>query len=64
MLSDLHSSAPDSWRIAFLRYFNPVGAHPSGGIGENRLGIPNNLFPSVNQVAVGRRAQLQVSGDD
>lgn len=64
MLSDLHVSAPDSWRIACLRYFNPVGAHPSGRIGENPLGIPNNLFPFVSQVAVGRRPQLQVFGGD
>ena len=64
MLNDLHASAPDAWRIACLRYFNPVGAHPSGRIGENPLGIPNNLFPFVSQVAVGRRAQLQVFGGD
>ena len=64
MLNDLHASARDSWRIACLRYFNPVGAHPSGRIGENPLGIPNNLFPFVSQVAVGRRAQLQVFGGD
>ncbi len=64
MLADLHASAPDAWRIACLRYFNPVGAHPSGRIGENPLGIPNNLFPFVSQVAVGRRAQLQVFGGD
>jgi len=64
MLSDLHDSAPDSWRIACLRYFNPVGAHPSGRIGENPLGVPNNLFPFVSQVAAGRRAQLQVFGGD
>jgi len=64
MLADLHASAPDAWRIACLRYFNPVGSHPSGRIGENPLGIPNNLFPFVSQVAVGRRAQLQVFGGD
>ena len=64
MLNDLHASAPDAWRIACLRYFNPVGAHPSDHIGENPLGIPNNLFPFVSQVAVGRRAQLQVFGGD
>ena len=64
MVSDLHASAPDAWRIACLRYFNPVGAHPSGRIGENPLGIPNNLFPFVSQVAIGRRSQLQVFGDD
>jgi len=64
MLNDLQASAPDAWRIACLRYFNPVGAHPSGRLGENPLGIPNNLFPLVSQVAVGRRAQLQVFGGD
>ena len=64
MLNDLHASSPDAWRIACLRYFNPVGAHPSGRIGEKPLGIPNNLFPFVSQVAVGRRAQLQVFGGD
>lgn len=64
MLADLHASAPNTWRIACLRYFNPVGAHPSGRIGENPLGIPNNLFPFVSQVAVGRRAQPKVFGGD
>ena len=64
MLSKLHASAPDSWRIACLRYFIPVGAHSSGRIGAKPLGIPNNLFPFVSQVAVGRRAQLQVFGGD
>ena len=64
MLADLQSSAPDSWRIACLRYFNPVGAHPSGRIGEDPRGIPNNLFPFVSQVAVGHRPTLQVFGGD
>ena len=64
MLADLNTSAPDTWRIACLRYFNPVGAHPSGQIGEDPLGIPNNLFPFVTQVAVGRRDQLRVFGSD
>jgi len=63
MLRDLQHSDPD-WRIALLRYFNPVGAHPSGLIGEDPQGIPNNLFPFVTQVAIGARAQLQVFGDD
>ena len=52
------------WRIARLRYFNPVGAHPSGRIGEDPNGIPNNLFPFITQVAVGRRSELTVFGDD
>ena len=64
MLSDTYASAPESWRIACLRYFNPVGAHPSGQIGENPLDIPNNLFPFVSQVAVGQRPQLKVFGGD
>ncbi|MEP6650082.1 MAG: UDP-glucose 4-epimerase GalE, partial [Lapillicoccus sp.] len=53
-----------SWRIAVLRYFNPVGAHPSGTIGEDPQGIPNNLMPLIAQVAVGRRDTLHVFGDD
>ncbi len=64
LLHDVAASAPNQWRIASLRYFNPVGAHPSGKIGEDPLGTPNNLFPFVSQVAVGRRNQLQVFGDD
>lgn len=52
------------WRISLLRYFNPVGAHQSGLIGEDPTGIPNNLVPYVMQVAVGRRERLQVYGDD
>jgi len=63
MLADLAASDP-SWRIACLRYFNPVGAHDSGLIGEDPNGVPNNLMPYVAQVAVGRRAQLSVFGDD
>ncbi len=54
----------DDWRMAVLRYFNPVGAHASGSIGEDPQGIPNNLMPFIAQVAVGRRARLQVFGDD
>ena len=63
LLADLAASEP-GWRIARLRYFNPVGAHPSGRIGEDPRGIPNNLFPFVSQVAVGRRERLQVFGGD
>jgi len=63
MLRDLHASDP-GWRIAILRYFNPIGAHPSGRIGEDPQGIPNNLFPFITQVAVGLRPQLSVFGDD
>ena len=64
MLTDLANSAPKTWRIACLRYFNPAGAHPSGRIGENPLDIPNNLFPFISQVAVGTRAKLSVFGGD
>jgi len=63
MLRDLYASDPE-WRIAILRYFNPVGAHPSGRIGEDPRGIPNNLFPFITQVAVGQREHLSVFGDD
>ena len=57
-------AADASWRFGVLRYFNPVGAHESGRIGESPNGIPNNLMPFVSQVAVGRRPFLQVFGDD
>ena len=63
MLKDVASSDLD-WRIACLRYFNPVGAHESGLIGENPHGVPNNLMPSIAQVAVGQLAELSVFGDD
>jgi UDP-glucose 4-epimerase len=63
MLEDLYQS-DQSWNIISLRYFNPVGAHSSGLIGEDPNGIPNNLFPYISQVAVGKRANLQVFGDD
>jgi UDP-glucose 4-epimerase len=63
LLADLAASEA-GWRIARLRYFNPVGAHPSGRIGEDPLGPPNNLFPFISQVAVGRRPELQVFGAD
>ena len=63
MLHDLAASDA-AWRVACLRYFNPVGAHESGLIGEDPNGIPNNLMPYVAQVAVGLRPALQVFGDD
>ena len=63
MLRDL-CHAESAWRVALLRYFNPVGAHPTGLIGEDPQGIPNNLLPYVAQVAVGRREFLQVWGND
>ncbi len=63
ILRDLEASNPE-WRIAYLRYFNPVGAHPSGLIGEDPRGIPNNLMPFVTQVAVGKRKELSIFGGD
>jgi UDP-glucose 4-epimerase len=63
MLRDLHVSDPN-WSIGILRYFNPVGAHESGLIGEDPKGVPNNLVPFVAQVAVGRRERLNIWGDD
>jgi UDP-glucose 4-epimerase len=63
ILRDIERADP-SWKIALLRYFNPVGAHESGDIGEDPSGIPNNLMPYIAQVAVGKRARLQVFGND
>ena len=63
LLTALAASEP-GWRVSSLRYFNPVGAHPSGRIGEDPRGIPNNLFPFITQVAAGRQSELRVFGDD
>jgi UDP-glucose 4-epimerase len=63
ILRDLHVADSD-WNVILLRYFNPVGAHKSGRIGEDPNGIPNNLMPYISQVAVGRRERLSVFGDD
>lgn len=63
MLKDLYQS-DDDWRIGILRYFNPVGAHESGLIGEDPLGVPNNLVPFVAQVAIGKREKLRIWGND
>ncbi|MDZ4673314.1 MAG: UDP-glucose 4-epimerase GalE [Gemmatimonadota bacterium] len=63
ILRDLHRSAPE-WSIGILRYFNPVGAHESGRIGEDPNGLPNNLLPYVTQVAVGRLPAVSVYGSD
>lgn len=63
MLRDLAKSY-DAWRIVCLRYFNPVGAHESGLIGETPHGVPNNLMPFIAQVAIGQRAELKVFGND
>jgi UDP-glucose 4-epimerase len=63
MLRDI-ALADKDWHIGLLRYFNPVGAHPSGEIGEDPRGTPNNLMPYIAQVAVGRRERLSVFGQD
>ena len=63
MLTDIQKADPE-WHIMLLRYFNPVGAHASGRIGEDPKGIPNNLMPYISQVAVGKRECLSVFGDD
>ena len=60
---DLYNSTKD-WSISILRYFNPIGAHPSGRIGEDPKGIPNNLMPYITQVAIGKMKKLNVYGDD
>lgn len=63
ILTDLYTADPE-WNIILLRYFNPVGAHASGKIGEDPNGIPNNLFPYITQVAVGKLPELRVFGND
>jgi len=63
ILTDIHTSDPE-WNVVLLRYFNPVGAHKSGTIGEDPKGIPNNLMPYITQVAVGKRECLGVFGND
>ena len=63
ILTDVHTSDPE-WNVILLRYFNPIGAHPSGMIGEDPKGIPNNLVPYIAQVAIGKLEKLNVFGDD
>ncbi len=63
ILTDIHVSDPE-WNVVLLRYFNPIGAHPSGKIGEDPKGIPNNLVPYIAQVAVGKLDKLRVFGND
>ena len=63
ILQDLGVSDPE-WSVVLLRYFNPIGAHESGRIGENPNGVPNNLMPYVSQVAIGKREKLSVFGND
>ena len=64
LLSNLNIQTESDWRIANLRYFNPIGSHPSGFIGENPLGVPNNIFPSITNVALGNLNQLKIFGND
>ncbi|MBP5535421.1 MAG: UDP-glucose 4-epimerase GalE [Bacteroidales bacterium] len=63
IMSDMQKADPE-WNVVLLRYFNPIGAHRSGRIGENPNGIPNNLMPYITQVAIGRRKELGVFGND
>ena len=63
IMSDMQKADPE-WNVVLLRYFNPIGAHKSGTMGENPNGIPNNLMPYITQVAVGKREELGVFGDD
>ena len=63
ILGDIRKADPE-WNVVLLRYFNPVGAHPSGRVGEDPRGIPNNLMPYITQVAVGKRERLSVFGND
>jgi len=64
ILSDIFKGPSRNWRIANLRYFNPVGAHPSGLIGEDPIGVPNNIFPIINLVAKGKQEVLKIYGND
>lgn len=63
ILTDMHT-ADEEWNVILLRYFNPIGAHPSGKMGENPNGIPNNLMPYITQVAIGKLPELGVFGND
>lgn len=64
LLNDIFTSAPSEWRIACLRYFNPVGAHESGLIGEDPFGKPNNLYPQITKVAIGNMSEIKIFGSD
>ena len=64
LLTDVYNSEKDKWKIANLRYFNPIGAHPSGMLGEAPLGVPCNIFPYITQVAAGIREKFTIYGDD
>tara|TARA_B100000212_G_scaffold339336_1_gene317621 strand:+ start:3018 stop:4055 length:1038 start_codon:yes stop_codon:yes gene_type:complete len=64
LLEKLHSSSPNEWRIAILRYFNPIGAHPSGLLGEFPTNQSNNIIPAINKVAAGEKLFLEICGSD
>ena len=64
LLNNIYISDPSEWKIANLRYFNPIGAHPSGLIGESPSGVPSNIFPHLTQVAVGKIEKLTIFGND
>ena len=64
LLNDIYTSSPLEWRIACLRYFNPVGAHESGLIGEDPLGKPNNIYPQITKVAIGELNEIKIYGSD
>ncbi|CAO3589062.1 unnamed protein product [Absidia cylindrospora] len=64
IIQDMCNVNNSQWRAALLRYFNPAGAHPSGLLGENPVGVPNNLMPYLSQVAIGKRASLSIYGKD
>ena len=64
LLNDIYKSKPNKWKIANLRYFNPIGAHPSGKIGEEPIGLPNNIFPFITKVAAGQIEKVKIFGKD
>ena len=64
ILKDIYNNDPSQWRIASLRYFNPVGAHESGLIGEDFIGKPNNIYPQITQVAIGNIKEIKIFGSD
>ena len=64
ILNNLFNSSINVWRVGYLRYFNPIGAHPTGLIGENPSGIPENIFPHICQVAAGLKEKLYIYGND
>ena len=64
ILNDVYKKNPEKWRVACLRYFNPVGAHESGLIGEDPLVKPNNLYPQITRVAIGKLEEIKIFGSD